>query len=84
MGIAWTADSKFVLASDINGDYEIWTMEADGSNRKQVIFNELSSMGPVVSSDGRYIVYVTYEGRHPHLWRTNQTGLIKTVDQRRR
>ena len=74
MGIAWTPDSKFVLASDINGDHEIWTMDADGSNRKQIIFNEPTNVEPTVSPDGMYIVYVSYEGRHPHLWRINADG----------
>ena len=74
MGITWTADSKFVLASNVNGNYEIWTMDADGSNRKPVTFNELDNVEPAVSLDGRYIVYVSFEGRHPHLWRINIDG----------
>jgi Tol biopolymer transport system component len=73
-GIAWTADSKLVLSSNISGPYEIWTMEADGSNRKQVTFNERSNLEPAVSPDGRYIVYASFEGRHPHLWRINTDG----------
>ena len=73
-GIAWTSDSKFVLASNINGNYEIWTMEADGSNGKQVIFNKQSNIEPAISPDGRYIVYASLEGRHPHLWRINPDG----------
>ena len=74
MGISWTADSRFVLASNINGNFEIWTMDADGSNRKRVTFNKLTDVEPVVSPDGLYIVYVSYEGRHPHLWRMNIDG----------
>ena len=74
MGIAWTADSRFVLASNINGNYEIWTMDADGSNRKQVTFGKLTNVEPIVSPDGLYIVYVSFEGRHPHLWRMNTDG----------
>jgi serine/threonine protein kinase len=74
MGIAWTAESRFVLASNINGNYEIWTMEPDGTNRKQVTFNDRSNLEPVVSPDARYIVYASFEGRHPHLWRINADG----------
>jgi Tol biopolymer transport system component len=73
-GIAWTPDSRFVLASNINGDYGIWTMDADGSNRKQITFNDRNNFEPVVSPDGRYIVYASFEGRHPHLWRINTDG----------
>lgn len=74
MGITWTADSRFVLTSDINGDHKILTMDAHGSNQQQLIYNELSSVEPVMSPDGRYIVYASYEGRHPHLWRANSDG----------
>lgn len=74
MGIAWTADSKFVLASNSNGNHEIWTMERDGSNQKQVVFNERTNLEPAISLDGSYIVYASFEGRHPHLWRINTDG----------
>ena len=73
-GIAWTADSRLVLASNLDGNYEILTMDADGSNRKKVSFNDRDNLEPVVSPDGRYLVYVSYEGRHPHIWRTDSDG----------
>ena len=73
-GITWTRDSKFVLASNINSNYDIWTMDADGNNRKQLTFNGQRNLEPAISSDGRYIVYVSIEGRHPHIWRMNADG----------
>ena len=73
-GIIWTADGKFVLASNINGNYELWTMEADGTNQQRLTYNGRNNMEPAVSPDGRYIVYVSFEGRHPHLWRMNSDG----------
>ncbi len=74
MGIAWTSDYNFVLASNITGPYEIWSMGANGSNRKQLTFNERTNLEPAASPDGRYIVHVSFEGRHPHLWRVNTDG----------
>jgi len=73
-GIAWTADSQFVVTSNIHGNYEIWTMGADGSNRKQLTFTGRSNVEPTVSPDGAYIVYASFEGRHPHIWRINKDG----------
>jgi TolB protein len=78
MGITWTTDGRLVFASNIYGDYEIWTMKADGGNQHQLIFNEGSKMEPAVSVDGRYIVYMSYEGRHPHVWRINADGTNPT------
>ena len=74
MGIAWTPDSRLVLASDINGDHKILTMDADGSNQNQIIYNDASSVEPVMSPDRLYIVYVSYDGRHPHVWRSKTDG----------
>ena len=73
-GLSWTADSKFVLASNIDGHHQISTMEADGSDRKPVTFNDRDNVEPVVSPDGRYIVFASYEGRHPHIWRMDTDG----------
>lgn len=73
-GISWTPDEKFVLASNIDGNYQIYTMDADGSNRKPVISNDRANFEPVISPDGRYIVYASYEGRHPHIWRADIDG----------
>lgn len=73
-GIAWTPDEKLVLSSNITGTYAIWMMDPDGGNRKQITFNDGTNFEPEMSPDGRYIVYVAFEGRHPHLWRINADG----------
>lgn len=73
-GIAWTPDSRLAVASNINGNYDILTMDADGGNRNPVTFNNRANQEPVVSPDGRYLVYVSFEGRHPHLWRSDIDG----------
>ena len=73
-GITWTADSQFVVTSNSHGNYEIWSMGADGSNRKQLTFTGRSNVEPTVSPDGRYIVFASFEGRHPHIWRINTDG----------
>ena len=73
-GIVWTPDSRLVAASNINGNYDILTMDADGGNRMPVTFNKLANQEPAVSPDGRYFVYVSFEGRHPHLWRLDFDG----------
>ena len=65
VGIAWTHDGRFVLASNVSGNYSIWTMDADGSNRKQVTFNGIEDLEPAISPDGRYIVYASFEGTSP-------------------
>jgi len=61
-GMSWTPDGRIVYASDQSGDYEIWSMNADGSNAKQLTSDRIFKSVPVVSPDGRYIVYYSAAG----------------------
>ncbi len=56
-GIAWAPDGRIVYVSDQSGDSEIWSMNADGSNAKQLTNDRVLKQQPVVSPDGRYVVY---------------------------
>src|ERR1044072_3537437 len=49
-------------------------MDADGNNRKQLTSNADRNVGPVVSSDGRYIVFTSSRGGAPAIWRMNLNG----------
>ncbi len=73
-GISWTTDGKFVFSSKTHGNYSIWTMDADGGNRRQLTFDDRMNIEPVVSPNGRFIVYASFEARHPHLWRIDADG----------
>ena len=57
----WLATSplygKIVFYSARDGNNEIYTMDADGSNQTRLTFNEASDAYPVWSPDGRQIVF---------------------------
>ncbi|MGD9588518.1 MAG: hypothetical protein AB7Q37_04445 [Pyrinomonadaceae bacterium] len=61
-GFSWTPDGRIVYVSDQSGDTEVWAMNADGSGAKQLTNDRIFKSVPVVSPDGRYIVYVSAEG----------------------
>ena len=42
------------------GRADIWIADPDGNNRKQLTANETDNFSPVVSADGRYIVFVSW------------------------
>jgi serine/threonine protein kinase/Tol biopolymer transport system component len=74
-GISWTPDGKIVYSSAANGTPEIWTMEPDGSNQKQLTVDLGSSgRGLSVSPDGRYIVLVSDRAGGPQVWRIDIDG----------
>ena len=76
-GLSWTPDGRIAHG---NADYTIWmTDPGDGSQRLLTKVNELASRQPVVSPDGRYVVYQAFgagEGATgtSHVWRMNADG----------
>lgn len=58
-GFGWTPDNRIVYVSDQTGDAEIWIMDGDGANAKALTNDRVFKTTPVVSSDGRYIVYTS-------------------------
>lgn len=74
-GMAWTPDGRIVYSSIANGHQDIWIMEADGSNQRQLTANLGSnSFGVSVSDDGRYIAFVHSQAGHDKVWRVNIDG----------
>jgi len=51
------ATDRIAFSSNRNGDYEIFVMNADGSNQTQLTFNDDWDSVPVWSPDGRFIVF---------------------------
>ena len=58
-GFAWTPDGRIVYASDQSGSAEIWMMNADGSEPRQLTGDKIFKFSPTVSPDGKFIVYTT-------------------------
>ena len=74
LGLAWTPDGQIVYSSVASGNWDIWIMQADGSNQKQLTFNASSNRTPTVSPDGRYIVFVSDRTGTDRIWRMNIDG----------
>ncbi len=74
-GGTWTPDGRLVYSSDVSGNRDLWVMSADGSDPKQLTSDSGTNFSPVVSSDGRYIVFVSdrKDGRH-NIWRIDADG----------
>jgi eukaryotic-like serine/threonine-protein kinase len=73
-GLAWTPDGRIVYTSTANGNAEIWIMDADGKNRKQLTFSDGQDYRPALSFDGRYIVFVSDRTGAANLWRMDVDG----------
>lgn len=73
-GISWTPDGRIVFISTNGKQGDIWIMNSDGSNRKQLTINAGNNHNPVVSPDGRYIVFTSGRSGARNVWRMNLDG----------
>jgi serine/threonine protein kinase/sugar lactone lactonase YvrE len=73
-GLAWTPDGKIVYTSLASGNLDLWIMNADGTNQKQLTTDPREDASPLVSPDGRYIVFTSLRGPLPSVWRMNLDG----------
>lgn len=61
------AGSKIFFVSDRTGNKEIWSMDYDGSNQRQLThYNSISTM-PAVSPDGKMVAFTTYAQGNPKI-----------------
>lgn len=65
---AWFPGSQeLMFASDRSGTWQLYRMNADGQNQRQVTFSGSDNRFPAVSPDGARIAYVAAGGAYPVL-----------------
>jgi Tol biopolymer transport system component len=72
--VSWTPDGRILYHSNQSGTDDIWIVNADGANRRQLTSNARINQCPAASPDGRYIVFLSDRTGAPHLWRMNMDG----------
>ena len=73
--LSWTPDGRVVYVSNESGAADIWITDPDGNNRKQLTANKgTANVSPVVTADGRYIVFVLWQEGKKNVWRMNLDG----------
>ena len=72
--LAWMPENRLVYTDLNNGIYDIWTMEGDGSGQKRLTANAGNNKFPAVSSDGRYILFVSNRAGRFSVWRMEAEG----------
>ncbi|MDL2275672.1 Tol-Pal system beta propeller repeat protein TolB [Desulfosarcina sp. OttesenSCG-928-G10] len=63
--------SRLAFVSNGSGHKEIYLCDFDGTNITPFTQHNSISLFPDWSSDGRWIAYTTYEGRHPRIYIRN-------------
>jgi DNA-binding winged helix-turn-helix (wHTH) protein/Tol biopolymer transport system component len=73
-GVDWSKNNRIAYASSIGGNEDIWTMNPDGSEQKQLTFDNSTEFLPRFSADGKTIAYVSSNSGTLHIWRMNADG----------
>jgi serine/threonine protein kinase/Tol biopolymer transport system component len=73
-GISWVSDGQIVYGSYASGNADIWIMNADGSNQKQLTDHPQADENPFVSRDGRYVVFQSLRTGNWNMWRMDLDG----------
>jgi serine/threonine protein kinase len=80
--LSWSPDGRIAFASTEGGSQDIWLTDPDGNNRTQLTSNGAQNLSPVISPDGRYVVYTSLRAGTKTTWRMNIDGRnpIKLTD----
>jgi serine/threonine protein kinase/Tol biopolymer transport system component len=73
-GTTWTPDGKIVYRSRASGNPDIWIMDSDGRNQKQLTDDAYYERSPSVTPDGRYVVFDSLRSGTQQLWRIDIDG----------
>lgn len=73
-GLAWTSDSKIVYTSIIGGKTDLWVMNSDGSDHRQLTIDAGNNNYPSVSFDNKYIVFSSDRNGKVAIWRIDPDG----------
>jgi Tol biopolymer transport system component len=72
LGVEWLRDGKIIYGSTASGKEDVWLMDADGSNQKQLTTTAGANFEPTISDDGRTVVYVSKAAdAAQRLWKMN-------------
>jgi len=71
----WTPSGQLVYSSTASGNTDIWIMQPDGTEQRQLTINAGVNGSPATTSDNRYIVFVSNRSGSFQVWRMNLDGM---------
>ena len=72
--LAWMRDSRLAYLSNAGGGSDIWTMDGNGANARQLTTQALASRGLTISPDGRQIVFSSERSGRSNIWSVGTDG----------
>ena len=75
---AFAPDGKVFFSSTMSGNHEIWSTNADGTNRRQLTNSKDEEYYPVVSPDGAIVYFASTRSGAAQIWRMKTDGTEQT------
>ncbi|MDT7602585.1 MAG: hypothetical protein QOF61_582, partial [Acidobacteriota bacterium] len=72
--VTWTPDGRVVYSSRAGGNTDIWIMDADGRNQKQLTDDAEYERSLSVTPDGRHIIFDSERSGTLQIWRIDIDG----------
>lgn len=73
-GMAQSVDGKLIYTRSEGKKTDFWQAEADGKNQRPLTADNGYIFNPVLTPDGRYIVFNSQNGKTSKIWRMNIDG----------
>jgi Tol biopolymer transport system component/DNA-binding winged helix-turn-helix (wHTH) protein len=70
----WAPDGQLVYSSTASGNRDLWIMQRDGSDQRQLTVDPAMDVSPRVTPDNRYIVFISNRTGAFQVWRMNIDG----------
>jgi eukaryotic-like serine/threonine-protein kinase len=75
LGLSWTPDGKILYGSVVSGSMDVWIMDADGKNKRQLTSDATAEIEPCVSADGKQIFYLSNQNNgNWNIWTMDING----------
>lgn len=71
---AFALSGKLYFTSALSGNEEIWAINADGSEQRQLTNNTADENRPAISADGNLIFFVSNRTGAAHVWQMDADG----------
>lgn len=72
--LCWTPTRRLVYSSRDSGNEDLWIMQPDGSEQRQLTVDSRTNATPAVTADNRYIVFMSNRTGVFQVWRMNIDG----------
>jgi DNA-binding winged helix-turn-helix (wHTH) protein/Tol biopolymer transport system component len=76
--VAFAPDGKILFSSNLSGNYEIWSVQADGSNQRQLTSNPADENAPLASPVNNSIFFASNRTGAVQIWKMDADGSNQT------